>query len=125
MNNSAWNYRYFLVSKRFMLSKADSEKEIDWAIAKIEEKAENEAAWNYLAGWFPFYNFFSGKNFEETQEKEKKLSFENYPKLEKACYALMTKEENTGNRFLFFFILNFYLIQRKEENLIFNVPFLP
>lgn len=48
-NNSAWNQRFFVISR----SSPDDEvidKEIDYTFNKIKMVSKNESAWNYLKG---------------------------------------------------------------------------
>ncbi|XP_014486655.1 PREDICTED: protein farnesyltransferase/geranylgeranyltransferase type-1 subunit alpha [Dinoponera quadriceps] len=49
-NNSAWNQRYFVISNTTKFEKEVIDKEIDFALEKIELANENESAWNYLRG---------------------------------------------------------------------------
>ena len=51
-NNSVWNYRYFLMSTHFIKSKDDVFKEIEYVLQKLTLAIDNEAAWNYLNGFY-------------------------------------------------------------------------
>ncbi|CAD8136219.1 unnamed protein product [Paramecium octaurelia] len=61
-NNSAWNYRYFLLSKMPL----DFNAELEYIKNAIRLKQDNEAAWNYLRGWFKMFKF---KNDQENPYK--------------------------------------------------------
>lgn len=45
-NNSAWNYRYFLLKAKGV----NMEAELKYIYGRIGEKPNNEAVWNYLRG---------------------------------------------------------------------------
>lgn len=61
-NNSAWNYRYFLLTK----IEFNFKDELEYIKNAIKIKSENEATWNYLRGWFREYKF---KNDSENPYK--------------------------------------------------------
>ncbi|XP_034194022.1 farnesyl transferase alpha isoform X1 [Osmia lignaria lignaria] len=50
-NNSAWNQRYFVISNTTKFEQSIIEKEIDFALNKIDIVKGNESAWNYLQGY--------------------------------------------------------------------------
>lgn len=64
-NNSAWNYRYFLLKQRMTEPRLPEELKyvvsiiVSYVFEKIQVKPNNEAAWNYLKGWFQCYEFSS------------------------------------------------------------------
>ncbi|EZA52728.1 hypothetical protein DMN91_001648 [Ooceraea biroi] len=49
-NNSAWNQRYFVISNTTKFEQDVIDREIDFALEKIELVKGNESAWNYLRG---------------------------------------------------------------------------
>lgn len=49
-NNSAWNQRYFVISNTTKFEQEVINREVDFALEKIELVKENESAWNYLRG---------------------------------------------------------------------------
>lgn len=49
-NNSAWNQRYFVISNTTKFEQEVMDKEIDYALEKIDLVRGNESAWNYLRG---------------------------------------------------------------------------
>lgn len=49
-NNSAWNQRYFVINNTTKFEQEIIDKEIDFALEKIELSKGNESAWNYLRG---------------------------------------------------------------------------
>ncbi|XP_076751498.1 farnesyl transferase alpha isoform X2 [Xylocopa sonorina] len=49
-NNSAWNQRYFVISNTTKFEPSIIDREIDYALEKIELVKGNESAWNYLRG---------------------------------------------------------------------------
>lgn len=49
-NNSAWNQRYFVISNTTKFEQNVIDREIDFALEKIELVKSNESAWNYLRG---------------------------------------------------------------------------
>lgn len=49
-NNSAWNQRYFVISNTTKFEKEVIDREVDFALEKIDLVKENESAWNYLRG---------------------------------------------------------------------------
>ena len=61
-NNSAWNQRYFVISNTTKFEQNIIDREIDYALDKIELVKGNESAWNYLRGYcrllFSFYAIF-------------------------------------------------------------------
>lgn len=62
-NNSAWSFRHFLYNSR-PASSPDSHKanilgQAQFAVAKIQLWTTNEAAWNYLKGFFLDFNIAS------------------------------------------------------------------
>lgn len=57
-NNSAWNYRFFLVENLTQMSEFDRKKEIDFGFSYINKAPNNESAWNYVKGmtWYKVKN---------------------------------------------------------------------
>lgn len=53
-NNSAWNQRYFVITKSPFLGglKAMRDSEVDYAIEAIHANPENESPWRYLRGLY-------------------------------------------------------------------------
>lgn len=53
-NNSAWNQRYFVVTRSPLLGglRAMTEAEVSYTVKAIMAKPENESAWRYLRGLF-------------------------------------------------------------------------
>ncbi|XP_030527959.1 protein farnesyltransferase/geranylgeranyltransferase type-1 subunit alpha [Rhodamnia argentea] len=53
-NNSAWNQRYFVITKSPLLGglKAMRDSEVDYAIEAIGTNPENESPWRYLRGLY-------------------------------------------------------------------------
>ncbi|XP_012230501.1 protein farnesyltransferase/geranylgeranyltransferase type-1 subunit alpha [Linepithema humile] len=49
-NNSAWNQRYFVISNTTKFEQEVIDREIDYALEKIDLVRGNESAWNYLRG---------------------------------------------------------------------------
>ncbi|XP_076280656.1 farnesyl transferase alpha [Lasioglossum baleicum] len=49
-NNSAWNQRYFVIKNTTNFEQSVIDKEIDYALDKIDIVKGNESAWNYLRG---------------------------------------------------------------------------
>ncbi|KAG6795517.1 protein farnesyltransferase/geranylgeranyltransferase type-1 subunit alpha isoform X1 [Apis mellifera caucasica] len=49
-NNSAWNQRYFVINNTTKFEQNIIDREIDFALDKIELVKGNESAWNYLRG---------------------------------------------------------------------------
>lgn len=49
-NNSAWNQRYFVISNTTNFEQEMINREVDFALEKIELSKGNESAWNYLRG---------------------------------------------------------------------------
>ncbi|XP_017891997.1 protein farnesyltransferase/geranylgeranyltransferase type-1 subunit alpha isoform X1 [Ceratina calcarata] len=49
-NNSAWNQRYFVINNTTTFVSSVIDREIDFALDKIELVKGNECAWNYLRG---------------------------------------------------------------------------
>jgi protein farnesyltransferase/geranylgeranyltransferase type-1 subunit alpha len=52
-NNSAWNQRFFVLSNKYDLTRADTcvevlNKEIEYCLSKIDLCVDNESSWNYL-----------------------------------------------------------------------------
>lgn len=50
-NNSAWNQRYFVISNTTKFEQSIIDREIDFALNKIDIVKGNESAWNYLQGY--------------------------------------------------------------------------
>lgn len=51
-NNSAWNHRFTVIRNAFWpLSEETRKRELDYTIAALRRCANNESAWNYLAGF--------------------------------------------------------------------------
>ncbi|XP_012147154.1 farnesyl transferase alpha isoform X1 [Megachile rotundata] len=50
-NNSAWNQRYFVISNTTKFEQHIVDREIDFALKKIDIVKGNESAWNYLQGY--------------------------------------------------------------------------
>ncbi|XP_003492513.1 protein farnesyltransferase/geranylgeranyltransferase type-1 subunit alpha [Bombus vosnesenskii] len=49
-NNSAWNQRYFVINNTTKFEQDIIDREIEYALDKIELVKGNESAWNYLRG---------------------------------------------------------------------------
>ncbi|XP_033322919.1 farnesyl transferase alpha [Megalopta genalis] len=49
-NNSAWNQRYFVIRNTTKFEQSIVDREIDYALDKIDLVNGNESAWNYLRG---------------------------------------------------------------------------
>ncbi|KAG1703801.1 hypothetical protein DVH05_006812 [Phytophthora capsici] len=50
-NNSAWNHRWFVLSNTSGLSAIeDRQREVEYALEKIDVAVHNESPWNYLRG---------------------------------------------------------------------------
>lgn len=49
-NNSAWNQRYFVLSKTTQFEQEIIDREVDYTLKKISDVSANESAWNYLRG---------------------------------------------------------------------------
>ncbi|EGZ24299.1 hypothetical protein PHYSODRAFT_556892 [Phytophthora sojae] len=50
-NNSAWNYRWFVLSNTSGLATAaDRQREVDYALEKVSIAVHNESPWNYIRG---------------------------------------------------------------------------
>ncbi|KZC08936.1 PREDICTED: protein farnesyltransferase/geranylgeranyltransferase type-1 subunit alpha [Dufourea novaeangliae] len=49
-NNSAWNQRYFVINNTTKFEQSIVDREIDYALDKIQLVKGNESAWNYLRG---------------------------------------------------------------------------
>jgi len=49
-NNSAWNHRFYVVSQSEGWPEAVTEREVAFALGKIQLVKGNESAWNYLRG---------------------------------------------------------------------------
>ncbi|KAB7506782.1 Protein farnesyltransferase/geranylgeranyltransferase type-1 subunit alpha [Armadillidium nasatum] len=49
-NNSAWNQRYFVISRTTGFTEDVIKKEINYTKAAIEKLGNNESSWNYLKG---------------------------------------------------------------------------
>merc|ERR1712059_196949 len=49
-NNSAWNQRFFVISRCNGWNKDTVEREVTFALEKICLVKRNESAWNYLRG---------------------------------------------------------------------------
>ncbi|KAG7190442.1 hypothetical protein KM043_006546 [Ampulex compressa] len=49
-NNSAWNQRYFVINNTTKFEQEVIDREIDFALGKIDLVKGNESAWNYLRG---------------------------------------------------------------------------
>ncbi|XP_031843949.1 farnesyl transferase alpha [Nomia melanderi] len=49
-NNSAWNQRYFVIKNTTKFEQSIVDREIDYALDKIQLVKGNESAWNYLRG---------------------------------------------------------------------------
>ena len=112
-NNSAWNYRYFLFSQRFMKDESSQKEEISWTIERIKQKPDNEASWNYLSGWFPFYNFSCfGKQDQNKDEVKgnKFLKFEDFAEVEDFASKMMQND----CLFAISFIINLYLVEKRQ-----------
>lgn len=50
-NNSAWNQRYFVISRTTGFTEDVIKKEINYTKAAIEKLGNNESSWNYLKGY--------------------------------------------------------------------------
>lgn len=50
-NNSAWNQRYFVIKNTTKFEQSIVDREIDYALDKIQLVKGNESAWNYLRGY--------------------------------------------------------------------------
>jgi protein farnesyltransferase/geranylgeranyltransferase type-1 subunit alpha len=113
-NNSAWNYRYFLLHKTID-SVENLKKEIAYVKEKIVERPENEAAWNYLQGWFHMYSFKVLDPNPEAQIKHlKKFHFKDCPEVEEFCVDISIK--NPDIRFSFVTLVNIYLLKGDKTN---------
>lgn len=113
-NNSAWVYRYWLVTTtsracpnlNLYSSTATEENELEYCLKAIQTAPTNEAAWNYLVGLYDFSLFSSTNshfdnnvpaNGDKNQNSDKKLRI-NRSELVSVCdrfkhesvYALQT-----------------------------------
>jgi hypothetical protein len=60
-NNSAWNYRFFVIEHQ----EHNLAQEIEYAIQFIEKAPNNRSPWNYLLG---YASFFICKFFTQIQK---------------------------------------------------------
>jgi hypothetical protein len=72
-NNSAWNYRYFLIEHQ---EDADLSEEIHYAIRIIEQAPNNRSPWNYLLAYYgyligPVFSLCACRILEKIQFCEK------------------------------------------------------
>lgn len=74
MNNTAWTYRHFLL-RHLQLTEEQFTAELNYIFDKVRLEPDNEAAWNYLRGWFPSIQL---KNFPCKSPAEVK-SYSTYP----------------------------------------------
>lgn len=62
LNNSVWNFRRFIISKKEIFEKGDLLRELAFIRGFLAKKPENESAWNYLMGFFEPFRFESIKS---------------------------------------------------------------
>ncbi|KAL6970769.1 galactose-6-sulfurylase [Sarracenia purpurea var. burkii] len=79
-NNSAWNQRYFVVTRSPLLGglEAMRESEVHYAVEAIIAKPENESPWRYLRGLF----------------KDDTRSWINDPRVSSVCLKVLNSESN-------------------------------
>lgn len=49
-NNSAWNQRWFVLAHTTALTLDDRQREVEYALAKVDVAVHNESPWNYIRG---------------------------------------------------------------------------
>lgn len=76
-NNSAWNQRYFVISNTTKFEQHIIDREIDFALKKIDIVKGNESAWNYLQGILMHDSSGLGRN-EKVRRKCEELYAEGY-----------------------------------------------
>ncbi|CAK9145357.1 unnamed protein product [Ilex paraguariensis] len=79
-NNSAWNQRYFVVTRSPLLGglEAMRESEVRYAVEAILTKPENESSWRYLRGLY----------------KDNAKSWVNDPQVSSVCLKVLTSKNN-------------------------------
>jgi len=78
-NNSAWNQRYFVISKWKKLAREVIQGEIQYAIRYINKAPNNQSPWAYLKGLLL------------DPKDNNKFRFEEFPEVKDACLALKDK----------------------------------
>jgi len=94
-NNSYWNQRYFVITRKSTqkISPSILEREITYAVSYIKKAPNNQSPWAYLKG------LFKGGKFSESPSIKQTLTelSENYPTSPHASALLVDiyEEENT------------------------------
>jgi len=96
-NNSAWNQRYFVVSRTEGLTLEVRRREIPYTIKYIKQAPNNQSSWNYLKG------ILCGEKFED------------YPEVEEFC--LYIKQHFPSCSHALALLVDMYEQRESEEHL--------
>eukprot|EP00026_Physarum_polycephalum_P002063 Phypoly_transcript_02067.p2 GENE.Phypoly_transcript_02067~~Phypoly_transcript_02067.p2 ORF type:complete len:301 (+),score=63.78 Phypoly_transcript_02067:94-903(+) len=104
-NNSAWNQRYFVVSKWKKLTPEVIKDEIQYALRYINKAPNNQSPWAYLKGLLLA---------DRPQGGEFKFRFSEFPEVKETCLAL--KEKFVGCAHVVSLLVEIYEAENTKES---------